>query len=204
MRQKYLQHDATSNADGKAYQIAVVLGIWRFPLFSTPSQELKGAVCHIRLISALRQLGHRSGNSAIVHRRDPMTRRLVFSLYKGAQKAEWSASPAATRAAVSSLAGCATTVSIEKARSASVTDMVPIADERLPEKGTTSGERPHCALRLIRPTILDKASTSGAAFTASAVNRAACWPFHDAFKAAFTCSTSEKRATGTTGPNCSS
>eukprot|EP00965_Chrysotila_dentata_P188762 6172939-Pleurochrysis_carterae.AAC.1 len=91
-------------------------------------------------------------------------------------------------------ADAAMTVSMEKARSASVTDMVPMAEERRPENGTcrtnqarsqtqprfsgqwwryarggdcqsrsrartTSGERPHCALMLIRPTTLESAST---------------------------------------------
>ena len=49
--------------------------------------------------------------------------------------------PRATRLAVSSLAGYATTVSTEKARRASATDMVPIDDERRPANGTLSGER---------------------------------------------------------------
>jgi hypothetical protein len=37
----------------------------------------------------------------------------------------------------------ATTVSMLNVLSASLTDMVPSAEERLPEKGTVSGERPH-------------------------------------------------------------
>ena len=45
---------------------------------------------------------------------------------------------------------------------ASVTDMVPIAELRRPEKGTTSGERAHAALKLMRPTMLARQSTSGA------------------------------------------
>ena len=85
-----------------------------------------------------------------------------------------------------------------------VTLIVPWAEERRPEKGTTSGERPHCALMLMRPTIVDRTSTSGAARSADAVKIAACWPFHESLTAATTSDTSEKRATGTTGPNCSS
>ena len=54
-----------------------------------------------------------------------------------------SSSPRATLFAVSSFAVYATTVSIEKARRASATDMVPIDEDRRPEKGTISGERPH-------------------------------------------------------------
>ena len=64
--------------------------------------------------------------------------------------------------------------------------MVPMAEERRPEKGTASGERPHCALMLIRPTMLERASTRGAAASAEAVKREACWPFHESRSAACT------------------
>ena len=62
----------------------------------------------------------------------------------GARKVDVVSRPLATARELSSLAVYARTVSIEKARRASATDMVPIAEERRPEKGTTSGERPHC------------------------------------------------------------
>lgn len=83
-------------------------------------------------------------------------------------------SPFATFAETSSLLECATTVSIENERSASLTLIVPCADERRPEKGTTSGERPHCALMLIRPTTEESVSTSGAA-DAVLVVKIAAW-----------------------------
>ena len=77
------------------------------------------------------------------------------------------------------LGGCAclpaTTVSVEKARSASETDMVPSAEERRPENGSSSGERPHCVFRLTRPTAVASTSTRGAAAAAERVKMAACW-----------------------------
>ena len=80
----------------------------------------------------------------------------------GAKSAVCASSPCATALEVWSVAVYATTVSMEKYRSASVTDMVPIAEERRAEKGTLSGERPHWLLMLIRPTTVESASTSGA------------------------------------------
>ena len=65
-------------------------------------------------------------------------------------------------------------------------DMVPIADDRRPENGKTSGPRAHCMLTFTLPTIVDNASTSGAAAAASRVKMAACWPFHDFFKTSMT------------------
>ena len=62
---------------------------------------------------------------------------------RGAKKDVAESNPEATSADESSFEGYATTVSTEKARRASMTDMVPIADERRPENGTLSGERPH-------------------------------------------------------------
>ena len=78
------------------------------------------------------------------------------------------------------LDGCvalpATTVSVEKARRASETLIVPSAEERRPEKGSSSGERPHCVFRLTRPTAVASTSTRGAAAAAERVKMAACWP----------------------------
>mmetsp|Transcript_17443 Transcript_17443/g.70091 ORF Transcript_17443/g.70091 Transcript_17443/m.70091 type:complete len:333 (-) Transcript_17443:523-1521(-) len=99
----------------------------------------------------------------------------------------------------------ATTTSTEKARSASVTDMVPIADERRPEKGRTSGPRWHWVLMLARPTMVARRSTRVAAAAASRrVKSATCWPDHEVLAAVTTSSKSSNAATGTTGPNCSS
>ena len=70
----------------------------------------------------------------------------------------------------------ATRVSVEKARSASETLIVPSAEERRPEKGSSSGERPHCVLRLMRPTAVESTSMSGAAAAADCVKMAACGP----------------------------
>ena len=100
---------------------------------------------------------------------------------------------------MSSFAGVffpATTVSMEKAFSASDTDMVPradkgelsalqskylsvwaVPDDLRPENGNTSGERPHCVLMLTLPTAVDKMSRSGPADAAFEVNIAACWPY---------------------------
>ena len=61
-----------------------------------------------------------------------------------------------------------------------------------------------CALRLMRPTTVERESTRGAAASAEDVKMAACWPFHEVLMASSTSPTSEKLATGTTGPNCSS
>eukprot|EP00964_Phaeocystis_antarctica_P010393 scaffold5721_cov50-Phaeocystis_antarctica.AAC.3 len=69
--------------------------------------------------------------------------------------------------------------------------MVPIAEERRPEKGTASGERPHWALMLMRPTMVDSASTRGAAASAEDVKRAACCPFHESYSALCTSAMSE-------------
>ena len=78
------------------------------------------------------------------------------------------------------LDGCvalpATRVSVEKARNASETLIVPRAEERRPEKGSSSGERPHCVFRLTRPTAVASTSTRGAAAAAERVKMAACWP----------------------------
>ena len=84
--------------------------------------------------------------------------------------------------------------------------MVPMAEERRPEKGNESGERWHCALILMRPTMVLKLSTRDAASLLiwSEVKMALCWPFHDSLAAAFTSLKSLKVATGITGPNCSS
>ena len=49
---------------------------------------------------------------------------------------------------LAALSGNVMRVSVEKARRASVTDMVPMAEERRPEKGNTSGPREHCGGRL--------------------------------------------------------
>ena len=68
----------------------------------------------------------------------------------------------------------ATSVSVEKARRASETLIVPSAEERRPEKGNSSGERPHCVLRLTRPTAVASKSTRGAAAAADCVKIAAC------------------------------
>ena len=73
------------------------------------------------------------------------------------------AASAAVTAPLSSLSLAATRVSVEKARSASRTLIVPSALERRAENGSSSGERPHCVLMLIRPTLADSRSTSGAA-----------------------------------------
>merc|ERR550532_3594053 len=64
---------------------------------------------------------------------------------------------------LSSLSGKAAMVSTEKARRASVTDIVPMALDLRPEKGKTSGPRLHCAFKLIRPTTAESMSTRGAA-----------------------------------------
>lgn len=66
---------------------------------------------------------------------------------------------------IASLVGvdfAATTTSIEKAAMASVTDIVPNAEERRPENGKESGDRPHCVLILILPTTVAKESTMDA------------------------------------------
>lgn len=55
----------------------------------------------------------------------------------------------------------------------SAIDIVPIAERRRPEKGTTSGERPHWELMLMRPTMVDSESTIGAAASAEFVKMAA-------------------------------
>jgi hypothetical protein len=87
--------------------------------------------------------------------------------------------PAAAAFDVALLSFRAMTVSTLKLLSASLTLMVPIAEERRPEKGNTSGERLHCTFRLMRPTIVLSASTMGAvvAPVASLLKIAACWPF---------------------------
>mmetsp|Transcript_23283 Transcript_23283/g.64512 ORF Transcript_23283/g.64512 Transcript_23283/m.64512 type:complete len:346 (+) Transcript_23283:821-1858(+) len=103
-----------------------------------------------------------------------------------------------------SLSGKAAMVSTENARKASVTDMVPIALERRPEKGKTSGPRLHWALRLMRPTTAESMSTKDAAAPGSRVKIAACCPFQDARTAASTSEALQNLAMGTTGPNCSS
>lgn len=59
---------------------------------------------------------------------------------------------------------------------ASVTDMVPMADERRPEKGNTSGDRPHWVLIFTLPTTVDSISSSGAASLESVVKMDACCP----------------------------
>lgn len=64
----------------------------------------------------------------------------------------------------------ATSVSMEKALSASDTDIVPRAEERRPENGRTSGLRPHWELMLIRPTTVERAFTRGADSLAEEVN----------------------------------
>ena len=102
---------------------------------------------------------------------------------------------------LASLSLYATTVSTENCLSASLTLMVPMADDRRPEKGNTSGERLHCTLRLMRPTIVLSASTMGAVELpdASLVKMAACCPFQDALAAAISSLGSEKVATGCVG-----
>ena len=84
--------------------------------------------------------------------------------------------------------------------------MVPMAELRRPLNGKASGERWHWALMLMRPTMVESASTSGAAAApvGSEEKMAACWPFHEALAADTTSAASAKRATGITGPNCSS
>ena len=57
---------------------------------------------------------------------------------------------------------------------ASETLIVPSAEERRPEKGSSSGERPHCVFRLTRPTAVASTSTRGAAAAAERVKMAAC------------------------------
>ena len=86
----------------------------------------------------------------------------------------------------------ATRVSTEKALRASVVDMVPMAEERRPEKGKASGPRAHCMLMLTRPTIVESASTSGAAAAGSSVKMAACWPFQECLRVSTTSATSFK------------
>eukprot|EP00239_Pterosperma_sp_CCMP1384_P004370 CAMPEP_0197845118 /NCGR_PEP_ID=MMETSP1438-20131217/2069_1 /TAXON_ID=1461541 /ORGANISM="Pterosperma sp., Strain CCMP1384" /LENGTH=58 /DNA_ID=CAMNT_0043456241 /DNA_START=273 /DNA_END=449 /DNA_ORIENTATION=- len=55
---------------------------------------------------------------------------------------EWALVPSATVWLMSDALN-ATTVSTEKFSSAQLTDIVPMADDLRPEKGKTSGERPH-------------------------------------------------------------
>mmetsp|Transcript_25768 Transcript_25768/g.58584 ORF Transcript_25768/g.58584 Transcript_25768/m.58584 type:complete len:206 (+) Transcript_25768:251-868(+) len=106
---------------------------------------------------------------------------------------------------LTSLSGKAMRVSTENALSASVTDIVPIAEERRPEKGKESGPREHCELMLIRPTTVESVSTRAAvSFDAPVVKMAACCPFQELAKTSRTSSTSENVPTGMTGPNCSS
>ena len=107
---------------------------------------------------------------------------------------------------LASLSLYATTVSTENCLSASLTLMVPMADDRRPEKGNTSGERLHCTLIFTRPTMVDSVSRSPAASVPSgdAVKSAACCPFQDLRSADLTWSRWPYDATGITGPNCSS
>jgi hypothetical protein len=64
---------------------------------------------------------------------------------------------------------------MEKTLSASEILIVPMAEDRRPEKGNTSGERPHCVFRLTRPTAVESTSSSGPNAAASFVKIAACW-----------------------------
>ena len=80
----------------------------------------------------------------------------------GAKNFELASRPVTTALEVAFDSLNATTVSTLKLFRASLTDMVPIALERRPEKGNTSGERLHWTLILIRPTIVLSASTIGA------------------------------------------
>mmetsp|Transcript_26691 Transcript_26691/g.78599 ORF Transcript_26691/g.78599 Transcript_26691/m.78599 type:complete len:223 (+) Transcript_26691:177-845(+) len=125
-------------------------------------------------------------------------------LYRGARNLDAFSRPSDIFLDGASDAVKTTAVSTEKARTASVMDIVPMAEDRRPAKGTLSGDRPHCMLRLMRPTWVASASMSGAAAFTSCVKMAACWPFQLALTAACTSEMSEYRATGMTGPNCSS
>ena len=57
------------------------------------------------------------------------------------------------------------------------TFIVLIPEDLRPEKGNTSGDRPHCVLMLTLPTAVDKMSRRGPAEAALDVNIAACCPY---------------------------
>lgn len=75
------------------------------------------------------------------------------------------------------LAFPATKVSIENCLRPSDMDIVPKAEDLLAEKGNTSGERAHCVLMLILPTVKERTSTRPALESTSVVKIAACWPY---------------------------
>lgn len=68
----------------------------------------------------------------------------------------------------------ATTVAIENDRKDSVTDSVPIADDRRPVNGNTSGDRLPAPLMSMRPTAVDRISMIGAR-VASDVEKTDAW-----------------------------
>ena len=122
---------------------------------------------------------HHPISSHSTNNHPPTSHTTTTRIYSGASIAVSPSRPLATSAATPSFAEYATTVSTEKARNASATLIVPCADERRPEKGTLSGDRPHWTLMLMRPTTVESLSTKGAAMSpvASDVKIAACWPF---------------------------
>jgi hypothetical protein len=81
-----------------------------------------------------------------------------------------------TRALLSSFDAVATTVRIENARSASLTESVPSAESLRPVNGNVSGPRRHWLLRLMRDTWFTSASTRKAIFFRSRPNSATCCP----------------------------
>lgn len=58
-----------------------------------------------------------------------------------------------------------------------LTESVPNAEDRRPENGNASGDRPHWVLTLMRPTAVLKISMRGARVSEELVKIAACWPY---------------------------
>ena len=93
-------------------------------------------------------------NAQAAHPRSRLNYALQANSYTARMNFESSGSSSARRGLGCCVALPATRVSVENARRASETLIVPSAEERRPEKGSSSGERPHCVLRLTRPTWL--------------------------------------------------
>mmetsp|Transcript_61350 Transcript_61350/g.146266 ORF Transcript_61350/g.146266 Transcript_61350/m.146266 type:complete len:290 (-) Transcript_61350:692-1561(-) len=100
-------------------------------------------------------------------------------------------------------------VSTLTARSTSSTEMVPIAEERRPAKGYTSGPHWHCALmftRQVQSAHISKSSANsaeGGAAPSCEVKMAVCWPKCIFLSHSIGSWMLSYGAMGITGPNCS-
>ena len=99
-----------------------------------------------------------------------------------------------TMSEISSLLGAeplaATSVRMEKARNASLTESVPSAESFRPVKGNVSGPRCHWLLMLTRHTWLTMGSISAATASGSVPKMLACWPKGEAITASAASDTS--------------